>query len=118
MDGATLLQVLTYDTSKCDLDHVSILTCYQEFDIYAQSYTGIIAKVATLKITIRKECFGVATLYSAMSSAEKAAWWSWDTELKDQFSTGYRVRNPQATFSFPTFDPKLPSGKDSYSICG
>ena len=49
----TLPNVKTYDPvtrTICDLSKISTKICMQEYEIYAQSYSGIIAKIATFNV--------------------------------------------------------------------
>ena len=50
----SLPNVKTYvpnsDSTFCDLSLISTKECSQEYEIYAQSYTGIIAKIATFNV--------------------------------------------------------------------
>ena len=66
MDASTLMSVVTYDTAKCELDNVETSECFQRFDVYVQSYTGIFAKAATLKMTFESECAGFRKDYDKL----------------------------------------------------
>ena len=59
VDGKTRMPLKTYDESSmsvCDLEDVSTLSCSQVFEVYVESYTGVIARVATITVTFESEC--------------------------------------------------------------
>lgn len=83
MVGGKQMKIMTYKSgNKCDLDDVNTLSCKQLFSVYAQSYTGIVAKAARLTITFKSECVDIATDYLALTQVAKATWWSWEATKK------------------------------------
>lgn len=61
-----IVSVVTYDVNTstvCRLDDATQTSCDQVFDIYAQSYQGIIDKIAEYTMTFKSECYEIFELY-------------------------------------------------------
>ena len=54
-------RIITYDPDEvdkiCDLWDVSTYECKQKFEIYVESWSGIIDTVATFEVTFKSECY-------------------------------------------------------------
>ena len=57
------------DHEFCDLQDIDTQECQQVFHVYVESYTGIIADVGTVVVTIRKECFDIKVQYDKVDAA-------------------------------------------------
>ena len=73
------------------------------FDVYANSYDGIIHKIAEYTMTFKSECYEIKELYD---TTDKNTFWLWD---HTDFATGYDIRDPTTIFKLPKVSYLLPS---------
>lgn len=88
-------EICTYDAvtgETCDLWLDSTTECKQVFEIYAESWSGIIDTVATFTVTFKSECSYFETHYES-EGFNKLDWWTWEASDADLFKgSGYEIR--------------------------
>ena len=108
------------DDQTCDLWLDTTLSCSQVFEIYVESWSGIIDRVAEFTVTFKSECYQFETYYeSAEFNLNQLEWWTWSGDDAEQFiSNGYEIRDPEMTANLPRFTPITMSGQDWFEVCG